>query len=93
METKTGIQRALEQFERSPSKFALALGGGVRRQHVEHWVKTGRVPAEQCPAIQRLTGVPRWDLRVDDWHLIWPELIGAAGAPELAANDQVREVA
>jgi len=23
----------------------------------------------------------RWDLRPKDWHLIWPELIGAEGAP------------
>ncbi|EWS53318.1 YdaS family helix-turn-helix protein [Methylibium sp. T29] len=28
--------------------------------------------------------VRRWDLRPDDWHLIWPELIGADGAPEPA---------
>lgn len=26
-------------------------------------------------------GVRRWDLRPDDWHRIWPELIGAEGAP------------
>jgi|GEM_PF-2316698 len=25
--------------------------------------------------------VRRWELRPEDWHLIWPELIGAAGAP------------
>jgi len=23
----------------------------------------------------------RWDLRQEDWHLIWPELIGTQGAP------------
>lgn len=23
----------------------------------------------------------RWDLRPEDWHRIWPELIGAVGAP------------
>ena len=28
--------------------------------------------------------VKRWDLRPDDWHRIWPELIGADGAPEPA---------
>jgi hypothetical protein len=22
-----------------------------------------------------------WDLRPDDWHRIWPELVGAEGAP------------
>lgn len=25
--------------------------------------------------------VRRWDLRPDDWHRIWPELIGQPGAP------------
>ena len=26
--------------------------------------------------------VRRWHLRPDDWHRIWPELIGAEGAPK-----------
>jgi DNA-binding transcriptional regulator YdaS (Cro superfamily) len=36
-------------------------------------------------AIERATrlAVRRWDLRPDDWHRIWPELIGADGAPEI----------
>jgi DNA-binding transcriptional regulator YdaS (Cro superfamily) len=25
----------------------------------------------------------RWDLRPKDWHLIWPELIGMEGAPQI----------
>ena len=25
----------------------------------------------------------RWDLRPRDWHLIWPELIDAVGAPAI----------
>lgn len=28
-----------------------------------------------------------WSLRPNDWHLIWPELIGAPGAPEVAHPD------
>ena len=28
--------------------------------------------------------VKRWHLRTEDWHLIWPELIGADGAPPVA---------
>jgi hypothetical protein len=27
--------------------------------------------------------VRRWDIRPKDWHRIWPELIGAAGAPQI----------
>ena len=29
-----------------------------------------------------------WDLREEDWHLIWPELIGAAGAPDPKPAEQ-----
>lgn len=28
----------------------------------------------------------RWDLRPDDWHLIWPELVGTPGAPAAPAE-------
>ncbi|MDB5975187.1 MAG: hypothetical protein JWR07_1947 [Nevskia sp.] len=27
----------------------------------------------------------RWDLRPNDWYLIWPELIGVEGAPSVPA--------
>lgn len=30
--------------------------------------------------------VRRWDLRPNDWHLIWPELIGSKGAPPAPAH-------
>lgn len=45
---------------------------------------------ELCVRIERATGgaVMRWNLRPDDWHLIWPELIGAPGAP--AVDGDVR---
>lgn len=46
------------------------------------------VPPEVAPRIEQATGgqVRRWDLRPDDWHLIWPELIGTPGAPAVAAE-------
>jgi hypothetical protein len=34
--------------------------------------------------------VARWDLRPDDWHRIWPELIGAEGAPPLPVEPQCK---
>lgn len=35
----------------------------------------------------------RWHLRPNDWHLIWPELIGAPGAPAVPADaDQAQDV-
>lgn len=30
--------------------------------------------------------VMRWDLRPDDWHLIWPELVGTEGAPSITQS-------
>lgn len=45
-----------------------------------------RTPSpENCVAIEVATdrAVRRWDLRPNDWHRIWPELIGAEGAPPI----------
>lgn len=49
------------------------------------------VPAERCAAIEAATGreVMRWDLRPDDWHLIWPELKKAKGAPPVPEQKAV----
>lgn len=56
----------------------------------------GRVPSpELCVVIERESGrkVMRWALRPLDWHLIWPELIGAAGAPAAPVGAEVRDAA
>jgi DNA-binding transcriptional regulator YdaS (Cro superfamily) len=52
----------------------------------------GFSPAE-CVRIEResLQELRRWDLRPKDWHLIWPELIGADGAPELPEAERIGE--
>lgn len=51
---------------------------------VNHW-RTGvrPVPYKRCVQIEHVTAgrVRRWDLRPADWHRVWPELIGAPGAP------------
>ncbi|WP_072243011.1 transcriptional regulator [Thiomonas bhubaneswarensis] len=41
-------------------------------------------------SIERATrgAVMRWDLRPDDWHLIWPELIDTAGAPAIPTQQR-----
>jgi len=43
-----------------------------------------------CAEVERVMAgaVRRWDLRPDDWHLIWPELIGMDGAPALREEAQ-----
>lgn len=54
---KTGIQRAVDMFDGVPAKLADAVGNGVVRQHVEHWLKAGRVSAEKCPEVAIATGL------------------------------------
>lgn len=68
--------------------FARRLGIG----HVYLSMLSGRQDGRQpspilCVAIERESGqqVRRWDLRPSDWHLIWPELVGASGAPSAPA--------
>ena len=53
------------------------------------------VPAERGADIEQATdgAVRRWDLRPDDWHRIWPELIGAEGAPDVPQPAEVRDAA
>jgi len=57
---------------------ALAVQIGVAQPTVSEW-STGKkqVPIERCVAIERATegAVTRRDLRPDDWHAIWPEII------------------
>ena len=68
---------------------ALASLIGVRQQHVWNWLnRGGGVPIEHCAAIERATSgaVRRWHLRPEDWHRIWPELIGHPDAPGIAPS-------
>lgn len=85
MSGRNAVERAVEAAGGSPSALAAAIGGGVLRQHVEYWLKTGRVPPERCYQLEQAShgAVSRWDLRPEDWFRIWPELIGAPGAPEI----------
>jgi DNA-binding transcriptional regulator YdaS (Cro superfamily) len=58
MAHKTGIQKALSLFEDSPTKLAASLGDErIKRQHVEHWLSAGRVPADKAPLVERATGI------------------------------------
>lgn len=65
------------------SRFARAIG--VTQSVVSNWLSRGTlVPPKHCVSIERLTErkVSRRDLRPDDWHLIWPELVNAS--PDVA---------
>lgn len=64
--------------------FRVAARVGVRPASVSGWRVDG-IPElrriELGAEIERVCGVPRWVQRPRDWHLIWPELVGAEGAP------------
>jgi DNA-binding transcriptional regulator YdaS (Cro superfamily) len=88
MSTEPSVSEALKRAaELCGGQASMAQRIGIQgpspRATVWAWIDRGRVPPEHCPAIERETdrAVMRWDLRPDDWHRIWPELIGADGAP------------
>lgn len=67
----------------------LARRIGVVQGAVSNWRKRGAdVPPEHCAPIEAATdgAVKRWQLRPKDWHRIWPELVGAEGAPQVPAE-------
>jgi DNA-binding transcriptional regulator YdaS (Cro superfamily) len=49
------LKTALKAFDNSPTALAAAIGGDVKRQHVEHWLNKGRVPPAHRPSIERVT--------------------------------------
>jgi DNA-binding transcriptional regulator YdaS (Cro superfamily) len=68
--------------EDAVSTTELARSIGVDPAQVRQWRYgyVGRKPEpKSCVAIEQATNgqVTRQDLRPDDWHLIWPELIEA----------------
>ena len=81
------LQKAVDQVG---GQKALAAALGLRQQHVWNWLnRNSEVPAVHCSGIERAPGctVMRWDLRPGDWWKIWPELIGAPGAPDVPAKE------
>lgn len=81
------LHEFVDQCHGQQTKLAKSLG--VDPQLVWQWARKARpVPISRCVPIEMATGgaVMRWRLRPDDWHLIWPELIGADGAPAIPAE-------
>lgn len=80
------IKRAIDA---AGSQGALAAAIKVKQPTVSEWLRGTRpVPIERCVDIERATAgaVRRWHLRPNDWHRIWPELIGTDTAPTPAAE-------
>jgi DNA-binding transcriptional regulator YdaS (Cro superfamily) len=56
---------------------------GVSPVLIHQWASELRqIPFERCMPIEIATGgaVTRKDLRPDDWHIHWPELVDKAAA-------------
>ena len=68
-----------------PSKVASLLGLSVQ---AICFYRDGKrqFPPEHCAILSAESGIPRWVMRPDDWHRIWPELIGTEGAPDVPAK-------
>ncbi len=63
------------------SQALLAKAIGVTQPTLNQWISGDRpVPIERCVLIEQATNgqVTRKDLRPDDWHRIWPELVDVA---------------
>jgi DNA-binding transcriptional regulator YdaS (Cro superfamily) len=62
---------------------ATLLGGSVKRQNIEYWIKVDEIPADHCPAIERAHGIRCEDLRRDlNWVRI-PDEAWKRGRPLL----------
>jgi DNA-binding transcriptional regulator YdaS (Cro superfamily) len=60
-------------------------------RNVSPWTRGDRpFPPHHCVSIERATqgAVTRRDLRPDDWHLIWPELIEKDGVHCVQARQE-----
>jgi DNA-binding transcriptional regulator YdaS (Cro superfamily) len=80
------IQHPIDQVG-GPSVIAQRLG--ISQPSVTQWRMRG-VPIERCVQIEQAFDgvVRRWHLRPNDWHRIWPELIGIEGAPAIAGTSE-----
>lgn len=73
----------LKNYLANTTQSAFAEKVGVSPGMIHQWANGIRpVSAEQCVVIERVTGgtVTRQELRPDDWHLIWPELLANKAA-------------
>lgn len=72
------------------ARVGLAVKAGTTWLHLRNIAFSAKVCGIQLAVdLERATGlaVRRWELRPDDWHRIWPELIGTEGAPDVPAEE------
>ena len=82
MKLRTYIKRFSPQQR---AAFALEVGTTLNHlNNVQYEQRTASAALTRQIALQTKREVAEWDLRPADWHLIWPELVGAEGAPQPA---------
>jgi hypothetical protein len=69
-------------FDRRGFQARLAKRFSLSRQAVSAWRVTG-IPIDRCMGVQEECNSEFrvWDFRPDDWHAVWPHLVGTTGAP------------
>jgi DNA-binding transcriptional regulator YdaS (Cro superfamily) len=75
------LQRAILQAG-GPAKVANLIG---RSTQAVCFYRDGdrSFPPEHGATLETASGVKRWEIWPENWHLIWPELIGTKGAPAI----------
>lgn len=62
---------------------------GTSGASISEWRRNG-IPelrlVELAASIEQAGGPRRCELRPDDWHRIWPELVGKRGMPKVPAE-------
>jgi DNA-binding transcriptional regulator YdaS (Cro superfamily) len=83
MMTLNDYLRAPGSLTVSELRAAIGVKSDAQIRQWQHGYNDRTPSPENCTAIEQATGraVMRWHLRPDDWHRIWPELIGQPGSP------------
>ena len=73
---------AMSQDERERLAFSCETSVG----HLRNVAFSGK-PCGYSLAVrlEKALGIPRWKSRPNDWHEVWPDLIGSKGAPPVLA--------
>lgn len=81
------LKRYLRDLPDEDARRAFAVRCGTSLGHMRNVIYGKPCSPELAAAIdiESREAVRRWHMRPGDWHRIWPELVGADGAPEIDA--------